>query len=78
MRLDSKVSFKPNTTDLRDTSILVRRATESADLLTAKTNITDLGTADPKIDGTATLAFNSDTIAIAGLKLPPGTVVTGN
>ena len=78
MRLDSKVLFKPNTTDLRDTSILVRRATESADLLTAKTNITDLGTADPKIDGTATLAFNSDTIAIAGLKLPPGTVVTGN
>src|SRR5208283_2556733 len=43
-----------------------------------KTNITDLGTADPKIDGTATLAFNSDTIALAGLKLPPGTVVTGN
>lgn len=78
MRLDSKVLFKPNTTDLRDTSILVRRATESADMLTAKTNITDLGTADPKIDGTATLAFNPDTIAIAGLKLPPGTVVTGN
>ncbi len=78
MRLDSKVLFKSNATDLKDTSIVVRRANESADMLTAKTNITDLGSAEPKIDGTATLAFNSDTIALAKLKLPPGTTVTGN
>ncbi len=78
MRIDSKVLFKSNATDLKDTSIVVRRGTESADMLTAKTNITDLGSAEPKIDGTATLAFNSDTVALARLKFPPGTTVTGN
>jgi len=78
MRLDSRVLLKPNTTDLRDTSVAVRRSTESADMLTAKANILDVGSTDPKIDGTATQAFNSDTIAMIGLRLPPGAVMTGN
>jgi hypothetical protein len=78
MRLDSKILFKLNTTDLKDTSVVIRRATESADMLTAKTNFTDLGSADPKIDGSATLAFNPEIIALTGLKLPSGTALTGN
>jgi AsmA-like C-terminal region/AsmA family len=78
MRLDSKVLLKLHTADLKDTSMVIRRATESADMLMARTNFTDLGSADPKIDGRATLAFNPATIALAGFKLPSGAALTGN
>jgi hypothetical protein len=78
MRLDSKVLFKLNATDLRDTSIVIRRTTESADMLTAKTNFIDIGSADPKIDGRATLTFNAGTIALTGFRLPSGAALTGN
>ncbi len=77
VRLDSKVLFKSNTADLRDTSLVIRRANEAADMLTAKASIAGVGSGDPAINGTATLAFNSATIALAGLELPAGGTVTG-
>jgi hypothetical protein len=67
--LDSKVLFKSHATDLKDTSIVVRRANESADMPTAKIILlTSVGRA--KIDD-RNLAFNPIP-SLLQIELPQG------
>jgi hypothetical protein len=67
VQMDSTILIKLNSLDLKDAVLKIKRSPDNGDLLTATGSLTNLGTADTRIECNAALTVDKETFALTGL-----------
>lgn len=78
VQMDAAIQVTPNTVDLKDAVLTVKRASDGADVVTANASVSHIGASDLRFDGNASVTVNKELIVLAGLDSRAGVTVEGS